>query len=523
MSLLSLQPCAMSRGRGGTSREHYQRHPRPYLQAKENYHRSDPFPHYTRGSPQHGPIPGYYDSPPRPIVPPQPPAHSFLSSCPPSGNQSKDQIPPKPGESSGSINARNSFHYQQLEFLRGQRFEAPQFTARAHSEEEVPARLHSTSYQLQPGYNQYPRPSCSPRAIGLYCQDQCLPNVRPSRLPPDPRHLNKNHLQDPELNLSRQQHVQPGSLAAAFHHLSLTQRWPKRGGDRVSRYSASNSSANLRLAKDNITFTPDIQEQVHRALVVLKPSDRIPAKGLAKKLHLPKTIVNKALYSLERAQKAFKQGLSPPLWTAYRVQLESDEDQNSVVTSQSSHRTPKQNSDTESSQSWSVASSDSEDSEAEAESQNPITPSSPDREHSLSKMPDQKELVLNHLLNSGETTALSIAKNLGFKTAKQINPTLYSLEKQGDVIKHGEVTPPTWELATHRRERMERSLKAAKSAATHEAKMEVENEGGGSVLPPSATLLPTFNLDHLPLQDHWMPRQDHSEKVANIIIFPGQK
>uniref|UniRef100_H3C5Q5 Adenosine deaminase RNA specific n=1 Tax=Tetraodon nigroviridis TaxID=99883 RepID=H3C5Q5_TETNG len=426
-----------------------------------------------------------------------PPARSFPSSCPPSGTHSKDLIPPTPGEFGSSINAPNFFHSQQLEFLRGQRFEAPQFTARAQSEEEVPTRLHSTSYQLQPGYNRYPRPSCGPRAVGPYCQDQCLPNVRPSRVPPDPRYIYKNHPQDPELNLGwQQQHVQTGSLVAAFQHLNLTQRWTKRGGgDRVCRYSASNSSASLRLAKVNITFTPDIQEQVHGALLALKPSDRVPAKWLAKQLHLPKTIVNRALYSLERAQKAFKQGLSPPLWNACREQLESDSDQNSVVDGRSSNLTPVENSDTESSsssssQSWSAASS--EGSKAEAESRHPIAPSSSDQEHSLSKMPDQKELVLNHLLNAGETTALCIAKNLGLKTAKQVNPTLYSLEKQGDVIKHGEVNPPTWELATHRRERMERSLKAAKSAATSEVRMETENEQETAETQWSTDIIPDF-------------------------------
>lgn len=499
----------MSRGRGGTSREHYQRHPRPYLQAKENYQRPDPVPHYTRGDPQHASFSTYYYSPPRPVVPPQPPAHSHLSSCPPSANHSKDQIPPKPGESGSSVNAPNSFHYQQVEFLRGQISEAPQFSAGTRSKEVAPLRFDDPSYQLQPGYNQYPRPSSSQRGRLPYSQDQCLPSVRPPRVPPDGRSLHENHLQHRELNFSRHQRRPTETLSARLQHLSLHQRWraEDRAEDRHNHHPASSNFVNLSLAKVNITLTPDIQEQVHRALVTLKPSDSISARWLAKKLRLPKKIVNKSLYSLERAQKASKQGLSPPLWTTYRDQLKSDPDKN-VVESQSSQLTNEQNSDTEStscSQS-SIASSDSEDSKAAAESRHPITPSS--------TMPDQKELVLHYLLNAGETTALCIAKNLGFKTAKQINPTLYTLEKQGDVIKHGEVTPPTWELATRRRERMERSLKAAKSASTSEVKMEVENEGGPVVLP-SATLLPTSELDRLPLQDFWMPRpQAHSEKVA---------
>lgn len=477
----------MSRGRGGTAREHYQRHPRPYLQAKESNHRPDPVPTYLRGSPQHGPLPTYYNTSLHPVVPQQPLEHSFLPSCPPSAHHRKDQIPPKPGESSNSVSAPDSFHYQQVEFLRGKNFEPPQFTARPPS-----------SYQLQPGYNYYPRPRSSPRGRGLYCQDQCLPSVRHPRVPPDPRLLHENHLQDPEVPFSRQQRAQADTLAAGFQHLSLHQRWPNRGGDRFSRYSAANFSP-----VKVISFTPDIQELVHRALLALNPSDRVSAKFLAKKLHLPKPIVNKALYSLEHTQKASKQSLSPPLWTAYRELLYQD----SVLESLASHVTVEQSSDTESYSCSSTVSSDSEDSKA-AEHQHPITPSSPDQEHTRSTMPEQKELVLHYLLNSGEATALCIAKNLGFKTAKQINPTLYTLEKQGDVIKNGEVTPPTWELATHRRERMERSLKAAKSASTSEVKMEVENERDASTLLPPTALQPT------PEVDCWSPRQDYNEQVA---------
>uniref|UniRef100_A0A672GAL3 Adenosine deaminase RNA specific n=1 Tax=Salarias fasciatus TaxID=181472 RepID=A0A672GAL3_SALFA len=104
-------------------------------------------------------------------------------------------------------------------------------------------------------------------------------------------------------------------------------------------------------------------------------------------------------------------------------------------------------------------------------------------------MSDQKELVLRYLFESGEATALVIAKNLGLKNTKQVNPTLYALEKQGDITKNGEVNPPTWELSTRRKDRMERSMKAAQSAANAEVPMEGEasdnNEGGGSTFLPS--------------------------------------
>uniref|UniRef100_A0A7N6BLI2 Adenosine deaminase RNA specific n=1 Tax=Anabas testudineus TaxID=64144 RepID=A0A7N6BLI2_ANATE len=109
-------------------------------------------------------------------------------------------------------------------------------------------------------------------------------------------------------------------------------------------------------------------------------------------------------------------------------------------------------------------------------------------------MSEQKELVLQYLLNSGEATALTIAKNLGLKNAKQVNPTLYALEKQGEVIKHGEVNPPTWELSTRRRERMERSLKAAQSTPADGGQMEVETRKceteGASVFLRSSPLPP---------------------------------
>uniref|UniRef100_A0A665VTV6 Adenosine deaminase RNA specific n=1 Tax=Echeneis naucrates TaxID=173247 RepID=A0A665VTV6_ECHNA len=120
-------------------------------------------------------------------------------------------------------------------------------------------------------------------------------------------------------------------------------------------------------------------------------------------------------------------------------------------------------------------------------------------------MAEQKNQILQYLLGSGKATALVIAKNLGFKTSKQVNSTLYSLKKQGDVIKNGEGNPPIWELSPHRRERMERSLKVA-----HKTPVEgisIEQEGGASIVLPSPPLPPIPGLEPKPLPEGWMPER----------------
>uniref|UniRef100_A0A8C9YNY3 Adenosine deaminase RNA specific n=1 Tax=Sander lucioperca TaxID=283035 RepID=A0A8C9YNY3_SANLU len=134
-------------------------------------------------------------------------------------------------------------------------------------------------------------------------------------------------------------------------------------------------------------------------------------------------------------------------------------------------------------------------------------------------MAEQKELVLQYLLASGEATSLVIAKNLGLRSAKQVNPTLYSLEKQGEVIKNSEVHPPTWELSTHRRERMERSIKAAKSnrAEGNWMKEEARDEkGGGSVFLTSPPLPPIPGLESLPLPEETDAGKLAAEKVNSV-------
>uniref|UniRef100_A0A672YSW9 Adenosine deaminase RNA specific n=1 Tax=Sphaeramia orbicularis TaxID=375764 RepID=A0A672YSW9_9TELE len=174
-------------------------------------------------------------------------------------------------------------------------------------------------------------------------------------------------------------------------------------------------------------------------------------------------------------------------------------------------------SDTESSSSYcfSSVSSDSEDSQSASsqhqEKQHPSTNSSPDPAHKHPTMGDQKELVLQYLLDAENATALVIAKNLGLRNAKQVNPTLYALEKQGDVVKNSDVNPPTWELSTHRRERMERSLKAAQRTQAEEREMKKEgsrDEMGDESMCVQSSPQPSLpGLESLPLPEGWMPEQ----------------
>uniref|UniRef100_A0A7N6A7L7 Adenosine deaminase RNA specific n=1 Tax=Anabas testudineus TaxID=64144 RepID=A0A7N6A7L7_ANATE len=472
----------MSRGRGGPYNEHYHRYPPSHLQAKQNYYRSGPASFYPRVGPQHIPCSSYHNSPAPAVVPTQPPAPPLIASALPIPSHNK--ATPKPDTSHNlhhnSNSGPNSLHYQQIQFLRGHSSEAPQYRASPRGGGEagaVPGQPPSSSYQPQPVYPRYPNSNSSPRGRGGYKQDQSFAGG--PRGPPGPRYLNQNQLQAKSHNQysNTQWCVQTDSISDNFNKLSLYRDRPNR---REWFDKHSSSSANFNFSKVNITLTPDIQDEVHGALGALKLNESISARLLAKKLHLPKKIVNQALYSLERSHKAFKQGLTPPVWSLYRESLTGKEDPNSA---QSQHK----------------------------EIKHPSTTSSPDQELQLHTMSEQKELVLQYLLNSGEATALTIAKNLGLKNAKQVNPTLYALEKQGEVIKHGEVNPPTWELSTRRRERMERSLKAAQSTPADGGQMEVETRKceteGASVFLRSSPLPPIPGFESLSPLENWMPEQ----------------
>ncbi|MED6264314.1 hypothetical protein CHARACLAT_013483 [Characodon lateralis] len=533
----------MSRGRGGPYKEHYNRHPPPHLQSKENYYRPGQAPLFRRANPDLPSNLNYYNRPRVPIRPPPP----LLPSAPPIPGDIRVIATSDYIHNQGQVGspAPNSFHCKQVEFLRGQSSEAPLFRSGVRGGGSASSRPSSCPYQSQSGYSGYSNPGSSQRGRGGYSQNKSFPyssSPGASQGAPGPRFQNQNSFQgrtNSNQSSYRQCWPQTDSLCDRFQGLSLQQNWSNRGREKFDRYSSSSSPADSRFERVNITFTADIEEQVHRALAGLKRGESISAKVLAKKICLPKKTVNKALYSLERSQRASKQGLLPPLWSLYSdigdwvsdsqsqtsYLCAGKEDPQTAETEvdpekENKGQVKEEDCDTESTSSYSSSSesSDSEEAQPPAESENdkkdhPSTTRSIHQDANCPIMAHHKEQILKYLLGSEGATALVIAKNLSLKNAKQVNPTLYALEKQGEVVKNCDVTPPKWKLSAHRKERMERSLKIAKSAPVFGGEMEMEikkeENAGGSVFLPS-TLPPIPGLEPLPPLEDWLPEQSQS-------------
>ncbi|XP_021238755.1 double-stranded RNA-specific adenosine deaminase isoform X2 [Numida meleagris] len=79
-------------------------------------------------------------------------------------------------------------------------------------------------------------------------------------------------------------------------------------------------------------------------------------------------------------------------------------------------------------------------------------------------MAETKEKICNFLFSVADTTAINLARNIGFSRAKDVNSFLSALEKLGDVCKRNS-TPPRWSLTSRKRERMEMRLKATAAPA----------------------------------------------------------
>ncbi|KAK2903104.1 hypothetical protein Q8A67_007817 [Cirrhinus molitorella] len=487
----------MSSGRGGFKKD-CKRFSFPPRQGKPQFP-----PYATTGHPQGPrvpspdcvsgsyPHPSFYSS--RPGVPGVPPRGRPFPASP-----SNPPLWASPQHVSDQISDSNgvSFHQHQVQFLRGQSAQAPQFKAPQQQGSQTSSRgaeIFPGPFQYQASYRDFKTSGSSfgrregyGRGRGNWQREQNFRNTPgPKRTLQWNQNLQRGQYYPNQYN-KHYWNTQADEVSSGLRSLSLS--------DQVTRVDTSETSSCSGLAnkvssspgsvRESLYLTPEIQQQVLAFLTSLRPDETVQARTLGKKLGLPKGIVNKALYALLRTNQAVKQSDIPPLWRLRKVedserikernQIKSPNDsekksgQKLFVNQEAKEDLPSTSSPSASQilvEADSDSSDQSEDSEGEDTLQKTFLPVV--QSVTLSTMADtkdSKEKILQYLYEAGTGNALVIAKNLGLRSAKQVNPTLYALEKQGDVMRDTEVTPPTWSLSAHRQEKMDRQRKAAATA-----------------------------------------------------------
>ncbi|XP_043116156.1 double-stranded RNA-specific adenosine deaminase isoform X2 [Puntigrus tetrazona] len=506
----------MSRGRGGFYKDCQQfSHPPQQGKPQFHYHQNTghprgprvPSPDSVSGSYPH---PSFYST--RPGAPGVP---SRARPFPPSPSDPPLWASPQHGSEQIFNSNGLSFRQHQVQFLRGQSAQAPQFKAPQQRASQTSSRGEEVStgrIQYQAGYRDYKssgsgfgRRDCYGRGRGNWQRDQNFGNKPGPKRKSHWNHYLQKGQYYPSQYTKHYWNTQVDDVSSGLHDLRL--------GDQVTRVDTSDTSSCSSLAskvssslgsvRESLYLTPEIQQLVLDFLTSLRPGETVQARALGKKLCLPKKIVNKALYALLRTNQAVKQGESPPLWSLRKEEdREPIKERGQTQFSKESEKKPGQKSSinlestgnlintcaSSASRVLVEADSESTDQSEDSESEDTFETLLPDRDQNtllpavqsvtLSTMADtkdSKEKVLQYLYEAGTSNALVIAKNLGLRSAKQVNPTLYAMEKQGDVKRDSEVTPPTWSLSAHRQEKMDRQRKAAATAKQDESSAQMIN------------------------------------------------
>uniref|UniRef100_H3B681 Adenosine deaminase RNA specific n=1 Tax=Latimeria chalumnae TaxID=7897 RepID=H3B681_LATCH len=214
----------------------------------------------------------------------------------------------------------------------------------------------------------------------------------------------------------------------------------------------------------------DNQEDILNILKGLEQGRTLSAFQIAKQLGIKKKVVNHFLYKLLKQGQVCREGDRPPLWNIV-VQLEFDK----LSPGRQLIRSSKEEDVIVEAEEGSLgtATSESEDESSVESSQ---------EEDEAVNMADLKEQICEYLFGVKNSTALSIAKNVGLKRAKDVNNVLYALEKQGDISKEN-TFPPHWSLTEKKRERMENKKKASEVEVKKEPEEEAESEVAKMELP----------------------------------------
>uniref|UniRef100_A0A8B9M5D3 Adenosine deaminase RNA specific n=1 Tax=Accipiter nisus TaxID=211598 RepID=A0A8B9M5D3_9AVES len=176
----------------------------------------------------------------------------------------------------------------------------------------------------------------------------------------------------------------------------------------------------------------DCEQEILNIFRKLGEGKTCTVHDLAHKLKTQKKEVNRVLYKLFREGKLHKGEETPPLW---RI---------------ASPSTGREGSPADHSGGCTGSACESRGGERSAIGSGNADP----------MMAETKDKICNYLFSVAETTALNLAKNIGFSRAKDVNAFLSALEKLGDVHKQN-TSPPRWSLTDRKRERMQMRLKAS--------------------------------------------------------------
>ncbi|XP_074709164.1 double-stranded RNA-specific adenosine deaminase [Strix uralensis] len=176
----------------------------------------------------------------------------------------------------------------------------------------------------------------------------------------------------------------------------------------------------------------DCEQEILNIFRQLGEGKTCTVHDLTRKLKTQKKEVNRILYKLFREGKLHKGGETPPLW---RIAGASTARERSPANHSSGHPGP------------ACESRGGERSTVGSGDADPM-------------MAETKDKICNYLFSVEETTALNLAKNIGFSRAKDVNAFLSALKKLGDVHKQN-TSPPRWSLTDRKRKRMQMRLKAS--------------------------------------------------------------
>ncbi|XP_069796642.1 double-stranded RNA-specific adenosine deaminase [Narcine bancroftii] len=195
----------------------------------------------------------------------------------------------------------------------------------------------------------------------------------------------------------------------------------------------------------NISLGGDSWQDIIHILRDLKAGETLPAHKIARQLGLQKKIVNHILYRLLEVKRVKKEANLPPRWC-----LAEGPEAISAPVSQRSD--PKAGTIT-------LLFKEKQLSEEEYSSEGSVVEQS-----NMEDFENPKDKIFHFLLEKSKATALEIAKNIGLKSARQVNPTLHMLETQGDLHKET-AFPPIWTLSDHKKEVLLRKMKVHKLGA----------------------------------------------------------